>query len=330
MIWRDVAQSGFPNFAVLGEVILMSGFLPKTYSRRTGLRSSGPRDVYQYDTFDERLRNQLWMIIKRGIGPYYVNGNHSQATAFYNFFVQMMQDEVGKLQLTSFSRNAEDELFRWFSEENESPFLIDFIELYCKIVNTEVRKELHRWRNIPPPDKTIGEINERMLEAGLGFQFVNNEIVKLSSQFLHHSITVPVLGLINDPVFSSVDQEYRKAYDFFRNNDYESSIIEACKAVESTFKILGAKRGWNITSSDTLTKLVAAAYSSNFIPNWMQSGLTPLRGLLEGSSGVLRNKMAAHGSGTQPRDVGHEICAFQIHQAGAVILFLIEHDKVTP
>jgi hypothetical protein len=62
----------------------------------------------------------------------------------------------------------------------------------------------------------------------------------------------------------------------------------------------------------------------------LQGEFKSLRALLESAVPTVRNQMGEHGAGTTPRAVPKELAAFQLHQAGAAIVFLIEHDRANP
>lgn len=138
------------------------------------------------------------------------------------------------------------------------------------------------------------------------------------------------MQLLHDKRFAGGNNEYLDAHQFYRNGDFESCLIECGKALESVLKVLGTERKWGINPNDTASKLIAAAFSSGFVPMYMQAQFTALRSVLESGTPVVRNKMAGHGAGGQVRQVDRHLAAYQLHQTAAAIVFLIEHDKFAP
>jgi hypothetical protein len=76
--------------------------------------------------------------------------------------------------------------------------------------------------------------------------------------------------------------------------------------------------------------LLDAAYDADFLPSYLQTEFTGIRTMLEGSVPVVRNKSAAHGAGTTPRQVPEHLATFQLQQTAVAILFLIKHHQQQP
>jgi hypothetical protein len=102
--------------------------------------------------------------------------------------------------------------------------------------------------------------------------------------------------------------------------------VNCGKALESVLKVIGASRKWQIKDNDTANKLIQAAVTAEFLPQYLQASVTHLIGLITSSTPTVRNKMGGHGAGTTRRTVPRHLASFQLHQTAAVILFLAEQD----
>ena len=243
-----------------------------------------------------------------------------------------MRKEKGVFQLSSANGLLDKELFDWMLREADLDTLMDGIEYSFWAINTLIKGRSHEFEDYvkTTPERATAELNARFQEAGIGYQFDEGDIIKVTSQIIHSEVVVPALRLVSDVPFAAVDKEYREAHANFRAGDYETCLVECGKAFESTLKVIGAARGWPIKATDPASKLLNAAFCANFIPNWMQAEFSALRALLESAVPAVRNKMGGHGAGTTLRSVPKELAAFQLHQTAACIVFLIEHHKATP
>jgi hypothetical protein len=218
-----------------------------------------------------------------------------------------------------------DEFTAWFLNEADIDRLLDAIEFIFQIAPL-VKSQWNSYdKNLF--DMQVVEFNARCMEAGIGYQFVENQIIQMSDEFSHKEVILPTLQLISDPKFSVVQREFLEAHHAFRQQDFEKSLVECHKAFESTLKIIAAERKWGTSEDANAKKLIDSAFQQNFIPSFMQSGFTSLRSLLDSSVPAVRNKSAAHGQGNIPRKVSASLARFQLNQTAVAIRFLIDLDS---
>ena len=215
--------------------------------------------------------------------------------------------------------------------EQVEPWL-DAVELSLRIINTHVRAH---WKNFVGnaklrPDAVIDEINARIRECGLGYQFASGDIIRIDTLHIHKNVVLPALKLLRDPRFASAEQEYLQAHESYRHGDLEASLVNCGKALESVLKVIGTKRGWTMKENDPASKLIQAAADSDFIAGYTQTSLNHLKGLIESSTPSVRNKMGGHGAGVTPRTVPLHLAAFQLNQTAAVMVYLVEQDASLP
>jgi len=295
--------------------------LPGIYSRRKRLAQKQGDDVYQYVTITPKLRKQIVMIfeeIDRGFKTYSVKN------PIFDFAVKMMRKELGEEPLAGISRyQCDDEFEEWFTTWDNIDDLLDSIEFAVQISRIYGRQ---RGKNEEVSHR-ISEINSRMLEAGFGFQIEGDQLIQISSTFVHKEVTVPALGLLASPDFQSAEQEFRQAYQEFNQGHYDDCIHDCCNAFESVLKVILTKKKWTFGANDTASKLLSVAFDNGLIPVYMQNEFTGLRTILESGVPTVRNKIAGHGAGANPRNIPKHVAAFQLHQTAAAILLLVECAK---
>lgn len=298
--------------------------LPNLFSRRKR-NATKPSEVYVYDEMPQKLRVQIAHILNEAIpDDYNRNGRN-----LFESICRILRKEFGVFILAKKSTvDPREEFVNWLLSEEDIEKIIDGIEVSFRLIDKYVRENQYHFRDSEStPDEAIAELNARLLEAGVGYQYADGMILRADSQLMHAEVVVPVLQLLSDPRFSAVDEEFREAHAHFREGDHETCLVDCSKAFESCLKVIGTERGWPIQPTDSASKLLGAAFSTGFIPGYLQAEFTALKSLLESGVPTLRNKQGGHGAGTSPRVVPQELAAFQLHQTAAVLLFLVSHHR---
>lgn len=173
----------------------------------------------------------------------------------------------------------------------------------------------------------INEINHRFMEAALGYEFVDFEIIRVDSRKLHAELLKPTLSILSSKVeFEGANQEIRHAFEKFRNHDNKGAIVEALKAFESTMKAILDKRSWSYKSGDSASKLISACFENGLLPSYMQNHFSALRSMLETGVPVVRNKTSGHGQGSEVRAVDDHLTSYVLYTALANMKLLIDCD----
>jgi hypothetical protein len=244
-----------------------------------------------------------------------------------------MRKELGVYELDNKAyEGTQSELFNWFLKESELLHCLDVIELTCRVIDTYVRDQSHRFDGTAEcsPDDAIGEINARFREAGVGYQYEGGSLIRVDAQLVHAEVVKPAMSLLQDSRYAAANTEFMEAHRLYRSMDYEKALAECCKAFESVMKVIIQKRGWTVAANATAKPLLDALFDNGLVPEYAHGGLGSLRALLEGSIPTIRNRSAGHGAGTAPRRVSQPLAAYQLHQTAAAILFLIQAEKGLP
>lgn len=299
------------------------------FSRRKR-EATGMAEVYQYDAIPQRLRVQLVQIINDGIGKYYGHEySGANPAGVWRFINKTMCRELGVFTLARNVDNKQEDFDAWLLNVQSVDDFIDGLELCLKAINTVVRDARHFDFQVADatPDKAIAEANARMKEAGFGYRFESNEIIRVDSEFIHSEAVVPALKLLGTSKYSTANQEFREAHEAYRQGRNEDCLIGCAKSFESVLKIIAKDRRWPVKETDTAKALLDGAFSAGFLSAEVQQGFNSLRSLLESGIPTPRNKSAGHGAGTKKRNVPDRLAAFQLHQTASAILFLAETHK---
>lgn len=246
--------------------------LPMTFRRRKMLREKGDApDVYQYVSCSEGLRTQLLMKLDRLAQIKYPRMDGHQL--YTNVLPTLRFDKkVFALADRGYDEYNADkhEFWAWFIAEKDIDHLLSGLELF---LNASLRRQLWDEVEIELRSFTVEQVNAAMLEDGFGFQFENGIIVEIGSEFIHKEVIVPVLGLLSNPKYGTVNEEFRKAHAEFRQQDYEDSIHDCCNAFESMGKIIAHENGWTeITDKSAAKDIVKAIlHTSLFQRLWSRS-----------------------------------------------------------
>lgn len=305
--------------------------LPSTWSRRKRQASGVQSDVYEYADIPLKVRTQVTQIISEVLGEYETNNWEDRGrNALWSYLYDTMRRELGVDQIGPNSGgNRQRQFLTWMKEVSDVDEYLDALEQALRVVDY-TREENYREGSAQDPDRAIAEVNARLLEAGVGYQFQSNEIIRIDSLVLHKEVVLPALALTSAPDFAAANGEYLAAHEAYRHAQYETCITECAKAFESTLKVIADKRGWAVQPTDPAAKLIDAAVTAGFIQCYLTAGFNSLKSMLTSGVATVRNKTAAHGAGVAPRQVPQELAAFQLHQTGAVIVFLIESHQAQP
>jgi hypothetical protein len=302
--------------------------LPMTYSRRKRIREQAGADP-QVRNFPigHRLLTQLFQLFLQ------IDQHLYSYAGLVTGLVTHVRQEKGVLALTRAEHHLE-EFHAWWMSEGPFPgadhdLRLDCIELATVIPFLIIREHVATDPSIGysagiPIRETISTINARMLEDGFGFQLDGDQLVEVSSQFLHGETIEPTLHLLSNAAFAAADTEFRDALAEFRAGKYDDCIADWGNAFESVLKVIAQAKQWpDLKPTDRASQMIEAAYRNGLIPAYMQSQFSGLRQVLMGAP-TIRNNEGGYGAGTQPRQVPRHLAAYQLHQTAAAILFLAD------
>jgi hypothetical protein len=304
------------------------------YSKRQREQRGELSDVYTYDSIPHALRVQIVHIWDDALGN---DGEYSNSSygvrRTYKALVDILCREYGVFRLYGSSphgrRNYRDELQEFLLNETDYEKVLDVIELSFHGIELFVNEFEYKYdRNYEnAASAAIKELNGRLKEHAVGYEYANGKILKVDSQLIHHEVVKPALTLLNRDFLAGAQQEFLASHEHYRAGKYKEALNEALKSFESTMKAICDKRNWPYDPNDTSKKLIEICFNNGLIPQFWQQKMTSIRVLLESSVPTGRNKLSGHGQGSAPVTVPSYIVAYVLHMAAAAILFLSEAEN---
>lgn len=304
------------------------------FSKRQKKLKGDIPDVYVYDNIPNALRVQIihiWYDILGNSDDYY--SYYKNVKLAYKLIVDTLCREYGLFHLPSHdtygSRMYLNELANFLLNEKDIEKIIDVIELSFKVISvyTGDYNYLNRNNRLELIENAINELNYRFKEHGVGFQFVENEIIRIDSELIHSEAVKPALKLLNEKNYKGAQEEFLSAYEHYRHGKNKESLNDCLKAFESTMKSICDKHKWQYKSGDTAKNLIQICFDNNLIPSFWQGQFTSLRSMLESSIPTGRNKLSGHGQGTEPIIIPNYLVAYMLHMTASTLVFLTTAEK---
>ncbi|MER9646808.1 hypothetical protein [Mesorhizobium sp. M0199] len=301
------------------------------FSKRQKRLRGETSDVYQYDTIPKPLRVQIVHILRDAIGQ---SGPYAEMIeGCYKIIVDALRREYGLFSLPPVpsygERSYEQEHADFLLNTQDVERAVDVIEISFRVVANVTSRANYLGRSNPRKiaGEAVEELNARLKDHGVGYQFLDGEMIRVDSELIHAEAVKPALRLLNTKSYKGAHEEFLKAYEHYRQGNTKEALNECLKAFESTMKAICDKRSWPYSSNDTASKLIAVLYDNGLVPSFWHSQLGSLRSLLESSIPTGRNRMGGHGQGATPTDVPDHIAAYMLHMTASTLVFLTKAEE---
>ncbi|MCZ4336156.1 STM4504/CBY_0614 family protein [Shewanella colwelliana] len=304
-------------------------------SRQKKARGDVP-DVYLYDSIPDKLRVQIVHIIKATIGTRVNNshyGGETYSEVLYREIHEILCKEYGVFSLSQKHRISHFEaVYDYFLYSEDFEECLDIIELSFKFIEFHVKgkqyKFTHEEGTKQEANDAINELNYRLKESGVGYEFLSGEIIRIDSQFIHSEVVKPTLSILQgENIFNGARDEFLSAHSHYRSQRYKEALVDCLKSFESTMKAICEKHGWQFGKNDTAKKLINVCLTNNLIPVYMQEQFSQFRALLESGVPTVRNKEGGHGQGSEIKNVSETMVSYTLHLTATNIVFLGECEK---
>lgn len=242
------------------------------------------QEVFKYEQPTDRFKKQLFYLMKDNLAVREFVKLYKSITLHCG--IKRSINETFLENPSTFQDNFIKGFEKLIENQNNINFYLDLIELFL-IQYTENKQVI------------LKSINKILLLDSLGYQIdeIKNQIIRIDSSHTYKEIIIPTLVLLNDSKFANIDVEYRKAFEELKNGNYESVLVEANKAFESTMKIICDLKCYGLPNRHTATALIAHLRQNNFIANFQDEKFNGLSKTLESTS-ITRNNQAGHGQGS--------------------------------
>ncbi|MBB3764520.1 STM4504/CBY_0614 family protein [Sphingomicrobium lutaoense] len=219
------------------------------FSERT--KPSENDEIYQYEEVPQKLRVQAQQILIDAIGPHEHLGPNCWSPPPHNpsaweFIHKTICREYGVHRLGNELTEGQNVIS--FLGSCSAEQFVDVVEIstrYIERIISDWSSVERETRGIAAtPTDAIDEINYRFRKSGFGFQFEDGHAFRLDSTYTHEEVIKPALTLISRPGFEGPKDEFLEAHRYFREGDYEATVVEAAKSFESTLKAICEMKRW--------------------------------------------------------------------------------------
>lgn len=276
------------------------------------MRAKQKPDPYQYDEISEELRNQIFYVLRNVM-------QDTSSPHEYGKWKKLWDEYSQEKGLPPYSGD-EHECIKIFYQnlmQNEVKDVLDMIDITFQFIVKNPPERPYGRQAFEAYQKAVNELNVYFDRASVGYQLVNNRIIRADSEYPHKEIVVPVFNFLQDSKFKSANEEFLSAHEHYRNGRYRDCIRAANSAFESVMKVICEQKGWEYNKG-TASALVTTLWKEGFIPKDLEQHFR--LGLP-----ILRNKQSnAHGDGTEKVKVPTHMARYALHLAAANILFLAE------
>lgn len=305
----------------------------ETFSKRQKkLSKLGESDPYRYDIFPHPLRVQITKLLVETLGNSYdQRGYLDRATASrWENIHETLAHEYGVFELAN-GKNEQDKCLSFFLQTSKIEECLDFIELSFRHIQ-QMTTRYSTMGSVYASEKKLcenatTELNYRLREHGVGYQFERKELIRVDSQYLHAEVVKPAIALLHDANFAGASEEFLQAHEHYRAKRYPEAIAGALKAFESTMKGICDERKWTYLENATAKGLIDVIFSKELIPSSLASQFSGLRSVLESGLPTVRNKQGGHGQGKDPVLIPPHLAAYALHLAASNIVMLLESHK---
>ncbi|NQU59961.1 MAG: HEPN domain-containing protein [Rhodospirillales bacterium] len=307
-------------------------------TRKHKAESAGETDVYQYDELPQKVRVQISKIWDDAIGRYWKPSGYSMGSTPYhnNDYWQEIHDivarEKGVFHLGDNYDNAKKRCNSHLMNSDNIDDCMDIIEISFKVID----KIFGKWDEYERTNKSISldpkeavdELNYRLREAGVGYQYADGQIIRVDSQYVHSETVKPALALLSDPIFKGAEEEYRSAHTHYRSGENKDAIVDAANAFESTMKAICDAKGWDFEKGARASDLVKVLRKNGLFPDYLDKSFNQLLAVLQSGLPQVRNNEGSHGQGATPKEIPAHVAALALHLAAVKIVFLGDCFKV--
>lgn len=305
-------------------------------ARRWSEQSGGSPGTVKHDSLPRKLRVQICHIGTECLGEYpAVNRSYMDDAIVYvyQYITRLIVQEAGVIKLEELypTKNSYDTLCEslWNAvlDIKDIPILLSIIETLFRSV-PDIQRDSHQYyfENCNRRMEAADDLNARFRQHNVGYQFVNNQIIRVDSQWIQQEAMQPALSLLSEKRFENANSEFMDAHSHYKKGEYRDCIIDCGIAFESVMKIICKKQGWVFEKRDTAATLVRTCIKNKLMPSFWENYGNNLSNILTSAIPTSRNKMA-HGGGDVEVKADLHSATFIMHLTASTIIFLIEAEK---
>lgn len=304
------------------------------YSLREQIRArQGQHVVYEYDDFPQQLLVQVVQILDRTIGTYsrgggvatYSPSEYSPAQV-WKIINEDVAHEIGVFELGR-SHSYRDR----FAEYLLSPGLssndqIDAIEIAFRMVDVLPEFSAYarnKYDMFLTAKEAIRELNRRLRQHDMGYQFVDGRMVRADSEFVYVEVVEPAIALLQRNGFEHPEEEFMEAHRHFRRGEMSDALVDANKALESVLKIALERSGVTLVGNENASVLIPKV-TEKILPTHLRTHLQALAKIMESISSLRSKPGVGHGAGSKEAETLDSIAGYALNITASTIIFVVE------
>lgn len=314
----------------------------KTYSARVAdAAKAGTPDVYIYDELPPFLRKQLAKIFTDCIGPgwpprdYGFNEPPRNANERWGPISRLMDKEIESFGLPERDAYGYAYCMEYLKTSKDVNGVLSLTEICAVVIHDLATNDPGAQRSYQQgatqnPLDGLAELNQRFLNAGIGYQFENGQIIRVDSQYVHAEVVKEALRLLHEPEFEEANAEFLKAHRHLREGNLRDCNTAALRAMENVLKVICNARGWTYQKGDTVERLLAIVRANNLFPDYLGGHFDNLIGAMKGGVPKIRDRQGGHGAAPGDKPVPDYIGTLALHLTAANIVMLVKAHRATP
>lgn len=289
-------------------------------------------DVYQYEILPDKLKVQIVHIWDETIGKDFTYSDYEpklfkDIREVLKYVNQSLVKELGVFELPlsndAYSPTYFSKIANFFLSSVETDIDLSVIELMMLGISIFHDNYPNRY----DLKEAVNNLNQRFREHGVGYQYENDQIIRIDSEFIHSEAVEPALKLLSNSIYKGAQEEFLKAHEHYRHQRYSEALIECLKAYESTLKIILDKNKWEYSSNATADELTGRIMQSGLVPEFWQQHFKSLKNTLTSGVPTARNKVAGHGAGNEVREIPEYLVSYILHMTASTIVFLVKAEE---
>ena len=300
------------------------------FSKRMKKERGEISDIYVYEDISDKLRIQIKHIWNDAIG---------QDLDTWEFINKTMLKELGKLKLVeTYCRYDKECCTEFLLTHKNIEEVIDIIELSFIVIDKIIRERDpigSLYGRCQKADEAIKELNYRFKENSFGYEYIEGKIIRIDRVFTHNEIVKPAIKLLYEEKFDGASNEFFKAHEYYRKQEYKDAILYAGKSFESTMKTICENIPYQYDKNkDTASKLITILCNNDFIPislkthfDGLDKAISGIRTSLDSGLPTLRNRKGGHGQGERIEYVTEEFATYALNLAATNIVLLVNLYK---
>ena len=296
----------------------------KLFSTRQKEAKGEMPDVFTYGALPNPLRVQIVHILNDVVGRDSIS--YQSEHYCFKFIRDILLKEHALFKLIDYPNDPRHEVLTYFLKLDDGNKVLDVVDLAFGAIETMEGNHKFKQYSGPKisPNDAIEELNQRFKQHGIGYQYESGTLIRIDTQLIHNEIIKPALQLLSSNAYKGANEEFLKAHEHYKHDRYQECLVDALKALESVIKSICDAKGWAYQTTDSNKKLLDIIFEKGLLPAFMQSEFSALRGLLEGGTSVVRNKLGGHGQGAELISVPSYWARYALNTAASNILLLVE------